>query len=433
MTNVGRQPASILGGGLRIEANVVGVTQQFSNNFIGLEKGKLFFRIIEAINDSSQWETTTNFRNGPDKYTLNLGGEAWGPGFTMQLDEKNAFAFGMKGRSLSMAHNFSSELAELLYNDFLVPQYWLRLENQTADLQHFTWIEYFGTYARGFEITEEHMLRAGATLKLLQGQIGAYLYLEDLDYEFHNDSLFSIYETNIRYGLSNNPFLRDSSISPSFRFVGNPSVGFDFGLEYEFRKDGGSSDPNCKQAPYLIKVGFSVVDIGSVKFTKGPNSRDYYADARDVRVADLLVGGFRDLDSVLNTLFQELPSRRTFKMQLPTSINFNIDYNIGKGFGLNGDFLISPRNISNFEKVNYISRVQITPRWESKWFGAYIPFRLSSQSNFGIGLTMRAGPLVIGTNNFLAYFGGWTVFHQDLHFALKIPIGNMCKQQQAAP
>jgi hypothetical protein len=429
ISNVGRQPASILGGGLKMEVQVLGAKQQFSNNLVGLDRGKFLVRLIEAIKDSGDWNDATSFNSKPSKYTAFFGAEAWGPGFTMQLDEKNAFAFGTKGRSISMVHNISAELGELLYNDFLVPEYWLRLDGQTADLQHMTWVEYYGTYARSFEINDRHTIRSGATLKFLQGQVGAFLYLENLSYEFQNDSIFNIYDTRIRYGLSNNPIFRDSTISPSFRIVGNPSLGFDFGVEYEFKKAGADPIHDCSEPPYRLKVGFSVVDIGGIKFTKGPNSKDYYADRQNVPVRELIVDGFRELDSAFNSLFTEIPSSPSFKVQLPMSINLNIDYNIGNGFALNTDLMISPRNYSNFEKVKNITRIQLTPRWEKRWFGAYMPLSLSSQTAFGLGLTLRAGPLIIGTNDLLAYFGSKTTYGQDLHLALKVPLFTTCRKK----
>lgn len=433
MSNVGRQPASILGGGQRMEFNLVGAKQQFSNNFVGLNRGSFFNQLISAIDDSASWNEVTNFQAGNGNYTAHLGAEAWGPSFMMQVDRKNAFAIGTKGRTISLTHNFSPELAELLYNDFLVPDYWLRLENQSADVQHLTWIEYFGTYARSFDVTDHHVIRAGATFKVLQGQVGAYMYLEDLDYQFHSDSLFSIYDTYIRYGLSNNPIFRDSTASPGFRVIGNLGVGFDFGVEYEFRKDGSSGLSDCSSAPYLIKVGFSMVDIGSIKFNKGPNSRDYYANQENVPVKAMLVEGFRNLDSVFNFFFEEVTSSSTFRVQLPLSFNFNVDYNIGNGFGLNADFIVSPPRYGNFERVNNISRIAITPRWEKKWFGAYMQMSLTAQTNFGLGMTLRAGPVVIGTNDILAYFARPTVYHQDLHFALKVPISTLCRKEAAIP
>lgn len=427
-----RQPTSILGGGLRYDVSIIGFQQSFSNNFIGIRRSALFSESGTAWDSDSFRENYTVTRNNDRDKNASFNAEIPGISFTMQIDGFNAFSVGVRARNITWAHNFSPEFAELLYNGLDVPDLWTRLKDQNADLQSLGWTEYYGTYSRKILINEEHSIRVGGTMKLLQGQFAGYFYLEDLDYEFLNDSVFNIYDTYIRYGLSGNPPFDGSGEDFNYGFNGKATFGFDFGAEYEYApidKVPSSSKNPCHQAPYLLKAAFSITDIGAIKFPKSELTGDYYANATNIDIGDLAPESLEGFDSILNTFFTELPSSANFNYQLPLSINANLDYNIGKGFFANFDMILSPRRNSNIAKVQYVSRFQLTPRWDSKWFGAYMPFSINTQGNFGLGLTLRAGPLIIGTNDLTVLLGRKVIYAQEFHVALKVPIGFKCKKE----
>lgn len=429
ISNVGRQPASILGGGVRMDINLIGADLSFTNNYIGISRRALFSERSTAWSDPDFKANYLTTRNTNFNKTANIGAEVMGPGFMMQLNSRNAFAFGVKARSISMAHNFSPEFAQLLYTEFESPELWTRLSNQNADLQQLTWNEYYITYAREIFNTGSHVIRAGVSAKLLQGQFGAFAYMQDLDYEFFNDSAFNIYNTTVNYATSNNPQITDPDAPYQFEFVGRPGIGFDFGAEYEFRPDwvlDRERKNRCDDETYLLKIGTSISDLGGITFTKGQYSGSYLADQQDLTVSTFDVGSFAEFDSLMGQLFTEQESPATFRMQLPTSLNFNADYNIGRGFFANFDVLTALRTSSNQNKVNHITRFQLTPRWDSRWFGVYMPLSVNTHGNLGLGLTLRAGPLVIGSNDLTAFMGRQYIYQADIHVALKVPILYKC-------
>ncbi len=441
ISNVTRQPASINGQGIRMDIILIGFDQSFTNNYVGIHRSALFSNRSTAWSDPEFKQNYLTTRNNPRNKTAYVGTDIMGPGFMMQLSPKHAFAFGTRARSITLAHNFSAEFASLIYNEFNAPDLWTRLSNQNADVQHMSWIEYYVTYAREIYSTEQHVLRAGVTAKLLQGQLAAYMYLEDLDYEFFNAEEFALYNTTIRYGHSDNPQFANQDAPYDFEFVGKPGLGIDLGMEYEYRskktlENDYNNAPECgyKQPSYQLKLAFSVTDMGAIKFNKGPYGGEFFADRTDLSLSDFEVSSVADLDTTLRNLFEVLPYSPTFRMQLPLALNFNADYNLGKGFFANLDVMIAPRIQSNYNKVQHISRFQLTPRWDSKWFGVYVPLSVNTHGNVGLGMTLRAGPLTIGTNDLTAFMGREYIYAQDVHMALKIPIpfNNCCGKDKSS-
>jgi hypothetical protein len=178
--------------------------------------------------------------------------------------------------------------------------------------------------------------------------------------------------------------------------------------------------------PYLLKLGVSITDIGAIKFQKGPYYGDFLADQQDMTVGTFEVNSLAEFDSVMNQVFVAQESSPTFKMQLPMSLNLNADYNIGRGFFANLDVLVAPRLSSNNNKVQHVTRFQLTPRWDSKWIGVYMPLSVNTHGNLGLGMTLRAGPLTIGANDLTAFMGRKYIYQQDVHVALKVPIPYNC-------
>src|SRR5262249_51962347 len=64
----------------------------------------------------------------------------------------------------------------------------------------------------------------------------------------------------------------------------------------------------------------------------------------------------------------------------------------------------------------------ITPHYDHAWFGAYLPFSFDNFGNYNLGVTLRMGPVIIGTQDILGLFAKKFVRNADVHFALKVPI-----------
>ena len=107
-------------------------------------------------------------------------------------------------------------------------------------------------------------------------------------------------------------------------------------------------------------------------------------------------------------------------MWLPTRFNAFVDYNMEYGFGFIVAAVISPDMGSNM--VHQVSTFTGTLKYESKWFGAYLPLSYDVLGNFSVGLTLRAGPLIIGSQDILGLLLKKYVYNEEVHAALKVTI-----------
>jgi len=279
------------------------------------------------------------------------------------------------------------------------------------------WADLGVTYSRVVLDKEKHFLKVGATLKIVKGLAAAYAYSDKLNYTFDNLDTIHITNTNVYAGATKNLeyFLPSNSGNydqNSFftkdilsNKISNWSAAGDVAVVYEFRKDKDKYkySMDCKDMYYndrdkhFIQVGLSVVNIGRLKFTKSDSVRDYY-------LANIKESNPFDQNTLHYTWLNAgtpLNNNSTFKMWLPTTINVWADVNIIKGFGVNVAAQINP--IPQKENnVHHLSMVSVTPRYDYKWAGVYMPVAVDQLVNVQWGLGFRAGPLYLASQDILS-------------------------------
>ncbi|MGL4596876.1 MAG: hypothetical protein ACRCYO_05075, partial [Bacteroidia bacterium] len=113
-----------------------------------------------------------------------------------------------------------------------------------------------------------------------------------------------------------------------------------------------------------------------------------------------------------------------FWMRLPLALNVNYDYMIRNNIYVNATaFTALYLRGTNGKKVHELTRLSITPRWETRWFGAWMPVSFSRLGNLTLGSGIRLGPLAIGTTNILPLlFRNAKFYTADMYFVLKVPL-----------
>ena len=107
-------------------------------------------------------------------------------------------------------------------------------------------------------------------------------------------------------------------------------------------------------------------------------------------------------------------------MLLPTTLRFFGDlkfiHNVGLHAGLQvGLFGGRASRFKNAQLTQFI----VTPRWEIKWLGVYMPFGIDEMGLFNWGISLRAGPLVIGTGDLLSNLAKGYVMGSSFHFGIR--------------
>ncbi|MEM6726578.1 MAG: DUF5723 family protein, partial [Bacteroidota bacterium] len=286
------------------------------------------------------------------------------------------------------------------------------------------------TYGRVLMNKQDHFLKGAVTLKLIQGVGAGSGYSENLDIVPRANEIIDVTDTDVSYGYSDN-FNFDLN---DFEFNGlqSPVLGGDWGLVYEWRpnitqytyKMNGREDWLRRDRPvYKLKVGLSMTDLGRVRFTKGGESADFYANTTDVDLNEFNVEDLESLDNVLDQFFTfEESAGSTFDMRMPLRLNITADYRVWKGFFINATASIAPGFENAPSKVRHLSQYSLTPRFESKWFGLSLPLSVDGYRLKKMGAGIHLGPLVVGTSDIGPLLGKEVLMGANAYAAIRMPI-----------
>lgn len=440
------QPASIADSRYKFDFNFVGLDFTAANNYYYVKWNAIEDYLRKGQDyvfnsDTSEQVYLFENLNGKAKYAY-LNMDVQGPSFMVTITPRDAVGLFTRARSIMNIDDLDEPLAKSIREGFKDEDFWKKpLKDENVSLQFNAWTEYGLSYARVLLEENEHFVKAGINLKVLQGLGSAYLFVRNLDYRIHNEDTISIIKTEIRYGHTTNFNVKTDSVGNpkdlpelSYKFIANPSLGVDLGLVYEYRPnyerhkynmDGKNNLWRKDENKYLFKIGISLLDWGKMKYTKDTNSGIFFADTTGMPFnAFDDVRSSQDLDSIFHRVFTVRTKGGDFKMNLPTALSFQIDWNIFKGLYLNFTPYFSLKSGGSDEDKNHIwSSYAITPRWEGQWLGIYMPINFSKIMGNDLGLALRLGPLIVGTRDL---FGTWAgkskIGDANFYMALRLPI-----------
>ncbi len=457
VTNINYNPA-ISDNRFVVDVNMLGLGFNFSNNYVGITRD-VFKKNSPVFSSDEDFQTAflKERINGRDKNAY-VGMQIQGPlsfmcSFGLPGEEKNmnAFGFSYHINSVVNASKFDETLARIAYlgagykADSILGFRFKDLKDANPSAKTMVWADYGLTYSRVVYNKNQHFIKAGGTLKLLQGIAAGYVYVKDLQYRWENFDTLSIFKTEAQYAysegmVSSKGYSADNIsdyVGDLFKFkYAPPSFGVDLGVVYEWRPDKDNPERkykyrmNCEDHWYLQKnkyklsAGFSIIDLGAIRYRKGEYSGSFTADIRDWPVNEVkFTDGLQSMDDTIASRFQvNANNKNHFTMWLPTRFNMFLDYNIAYGFGLNLASTISPNMAPNRNMVNHGSSITFTPRYDHAWFGFYLPVSYDFKGNVNMGATMRIGPLIVGTQDLLGFFAKKFVHNADVHVALKITV-----------
>jgi outer membrane protein OmpA-like peptidoglycan-associated protein len=282
----------------------------------------------------------------------------------------------------------------------------------------------------------EHFLKVGGRAKVMIGLAAAYLQSNTLNFQFYEtneldaDTIVVRANADFDYGYSDNFPLDSNNTQGNYtpRLSSFPTVGLDIGAVYEWRPnwqqyrydmDGQTGIERPDQNKYKLRVGFSLLDIGRVRFRQGDLSRNVNVQVVDTIDIDTL--DFENTQEYDN--FVDRYSTRPeeyFDIWLPLTLSFQVDYNIYKGFYANlttwNTFRVNERGL---KALNMYS---LTPRFDHKWFSIGIPLSVNGFGRFALGTGLRLGPVYVGSNTLMTWAVSDEVSDFDFYMAFQIPI-----------
>ncbi|WP_130733569.1 DUF5723 family protein [Flavobacterium sp. J27] len=332
-----------------------------------------------------------------------------GPSFQMNLNDISAIAFFSRVRGIGHVSEIDGLFLEKIQDDV---EQDFNVSNQNFSIATNAWFEVGLSYARVLFNNEKHFLKGGISAKYIGGIYSGYIKARNLsiDYDYTGLEITNTTTTSGEIETGNVSSLEN--FDDPVENYGN-GFGTDIGFTYEFRTNSTNISAAQGVNKYLLKIGLSVTDIGSVSFKEGEQVV-YEANA-----------SYTDAEYAINDNFDAYYTRisesKSFKVSLPTALHLNADWNVYQKyyFNLNTDFNLNKQTKPN---ANYIKNtISMTPRYESKWLSIYLPFSIVEDTGFLSGFGFRAGPLTVGSGSVFNGLFGYTNAI-DVHIGLKVPL-----------
>ena len=278
-----------------------------------------------------------------------------------------------------------------------------------------TWGEMGLNLAHNFGSDTEGGLSVGATFKLLRSNQAFFLQNREgtAVTRLTKDST-RIDALNLGVGFTTN-------------FSDNPlnSNGLGLGLDIgaTFVLPTGESDDR----PYSVRMSAAILDIGRFSLSKN-------AQIHEIKLTEPLklnAANYKNLDpndpstDAIKRFNQTTFGRpnatlrgNNFALSLPTSMVLQADFAVSPMFFING--LLVQRLPSANRGLSRDNVLAVTPRFESRWFGASLPLSILNYQQVRMGFAARLAFLTIGTDNLGSVLGQKRLYGSDIYAALTI-------------
>ena len=355
------------------------------------------------------------------------------------VGRKQAFSFGANLRGYAAARTGKFAYSDTLAN---LNQFFNINQNTTfqGDVVSSSWIELYGTYSRTLIDNEKGRLNGGFTLRVSRGISGIYAQLNGgstTQAVYNSFSVYTVARGNAIYGYSNNYDLWHANQSTGrnikdFLSHTQGGAGFDMGFEYLVKPQYVQiyGDPD-DYYDYTWKFGAALLDVGENEYLYGTQSRavaDPNSDATDVNLNNKFdnfgtLSQFNDsLKTIVNTMGSPIGR---FRIYDPARIELNVDRMLPQHFALNADLTLNLGG-SNNKKMLFtkdFTLLGITPRWETKNLGGYLPIEVTTDGRVWVGGAFKAGPLLLGVHNWANLFSKNKLQNGGFYLALVIRPG----------
>lgn len=427
---ISSNPAAAAGTRYKWDVNIIGLDIKAGNTYMSIPKSTIFDPPAKLVRDVDYFYDTAATRKqfGWASVDVML------PSVLYSINTEASVAFTWRIRAMANAGNVHTPTANLLADNFPEnPQYYNRtIAEEYGSAQGHAWNEFGFTYARTIQDDYNGRWKAGVTLKFLSGLAAAYATGRDGSARLINRNYADL-EGEVHYGYNRDLEGIDGNWQNAYRLFANPGVGVDIGVIYEWRpnSDGFGSQYdddenvwNPDADDYLARFGVSITDIGGISYNKSDNSKDLDVTRKNFPLDLIRKRSSENYSQYLtrtSAYFDEIPSKDKFYMNLPTSLNLMADLKLYPRFYVAANATIALNGAQQDDHKTYsLTQLQITPRFDAKWLGAYLPIQVNRFGQADAGLALRAGPLVIGSASIFSNLFRKELNHADAFVALRV-------------
>ncbi len=424
-------PAFLTGSKVYLDINLVGAGVSFENNFGYIPKGNANLWSIlrgDSIPEKYGPLGINNFYVYHNKPYYNLAATTtvMGPGILLQ-DGRQAFGVSVSFRSYASAHHFPGRILRNIYNqgpdDGEI--------NHTYSLKDFgmaalSWDELSFNYAYDFFDRYGEKLTAGVELKVLYGIAGFYSYTNTYNYKWLSYNTVQVDSINTTMGMAL-PVNYGTGASKLRPWHKGHGLGFNLGFLYTKNlinvPPGGEKELCAKPyEDYRYKIGFSILDIGSIRFKN--DARLLQVQSGNVTVnqdemlyynsTDATIGYFSNL--LLGDSTRAVKDS-TITVGLPTALSLQADYHLRKNIYIGG-LWIHPLRFSK-HTLRRPAQLAVIPRYDTRMIGVSVPVSWFDYQQLRMGLAVRIYSITLGTEKLGTLLGMGNLSGVDFYFNIK--------------
>lgn len=360
----------------------------------------------------------------------------------MALGRKKGIAFGANLKSFSHVKTGPYNFIDTIQNihDFfsLNPG----PEPFNASIRSSTLVELYGSYAQTIWDGPATRFNGGLTVKINRGLSGARTDVTDVT---RSRQSVNGQEENVltggsfAYGYSSNYDRWDDSRSGAGNlkeFLGTTRAGFSFdaGFELLIKPPGepGYMEEEESWFNYDWKLGVSVLDAGWGQYRYGQQSRNGRVPGQGVTGTEMdeklsgNIDGLAALNDSLATMFPLSGLAGDFKLFSPARLVMNADRYLYGAWFLQAELSINLSGLLGDQRlyVKNMNLLRLTPRWETRRWGVYLPVLVNTEKKVWVGAGFKAGPLLLGFHHLGNLFGKNKMANGGGYMALIIRPGN---------
>jgi len=432
---VSANPASILSTPYPWDITIFSLQYKNATNAVTLRNYSLL-----NLGDTAEYK----FKEGNSSRYINFNYNIHLLNARFALGRKQAIAFGanLRGYGIGKTGTFNySDTIQSMNQFFSMNQGNLPFEGNVVSSH---WLELFATYSRTLRDDAYGRLNAGITLKGMRGIGGGFLQLNGgtVSSEVVNGQIAYLLKGGVaRYGYSGTlDEWKDSkstvqNIKDLIR-VSQGGLAVDLGVEYLVKTQAirGFGDDEDDYYDYEWKIGAALLDIGQNQHRFGVQSRlatNPKNSIADSNLDEKFSGNFdklADLNDSLATVVNNFgPLVGFFNIRTPARLVVNVDKPLQDHFAVNASLTVNLGGNNNSGKVLAVKEMNLltlTPRWEKKNLGVYLPVQVTTQGRLWIGGAFKAGPLLLGVHNWANVFSKSKMQYGGAYLAIVIRPGN---------
>ncbi|HEY4207791.1 MAG TPA: DUF5723 family protein [Puia sp.] len=389
-------PANIAGSPYKWDVNLFSL-----NLLVGNDKASYNFRdLTHSLNGDTLKQWIAGAKSGNTSAMMSL--DLLGPSFMFNIGKKNAFAFTSRMRVMANTKRVDGKLLnQFISEDVGDPELPYHFSTSGDNLISVNaWTEFGASFGRVLVDQGPHYLKGGITLKYLAGAANGYLQMSQLQGTLDADAT-GVYlgqttgTVGVGFGGARIDDLKDGHPGG----LNSSGFGGDLGFVYEFRPT---------RHGYLLRAGIALLDVGAISYKQDASRSGAYT-AHVTGAEHLYLDELGEVDNY-NQFLQSHPQYFTpvpvgdgtnYSVSLPTTLHLDLDYHILRGLYTN---LSSQFSLAGNKPYNssYYTAFTLTPRWESRHFGFYLPVNYNALTHFNAGFSARIGPFFFGSGSVLS-------------------------------